>query len=162
MKIKTTAGAMKGALLLSLLGTIVFCKTVPEAAMLDTSAITALIQAQSAGLSPNNDGLQDSIDFQLYAEQAESVKSWTVEIIHGTKGIQRTFSGRSDLPGLLSWDGQSRSGRAPEGPYSAALTLEYANGSAPVSAQSARFNLDISPPAIRVQISPVPFSPDPG
>lgn len=148
------------SLFLILVVAILSCKTAPQTATLDTSKITTLIQVQSTGLSPNNDGFDDSIEFQLYTERRQDLKSWMVAIAHTVIGTQKVFSGKADLPEFLSWDGMARTGRAPEGLYTATMRLDYVNGSRSVTAKSAPFRLDVTPPAVRVSLSPVPFSPD--
>jgi outer membrane protein OmpA-like peptidoglycan-associated protein len=159
MKATRSQRLVRAAVFAAALVAVYACKTAP-ATVLDTGGFNALIQAQSGGLSPNGDGASDTIEFYLLAEPEEPLTSWRVDMTEAQKGIQKTFSGSSKLPASIVWNGTARAIAAPEGLYTAELTLEYAKGSAPVTARSAPFRLDLTAPAVSVKLAPLPFSPD--
>jgi len=87
---RTMARITAAPILIGLLAVVRGCKSAPEAAQpLDTSGFAAPVQAESAGLSPNGDGVADAIEFYLLAEQQELLQSWRLEISEAQKGIQR-------------------------------------------------------------------------
>ena len=62
--------------------------------------------------------------------------------------VRKSWSGDAKyLPASLTWDGKGDSGTmAPEGTYTAKLSIEYASKYQPASAESKSFVLDIAPP----------------
>jgi hypothetical protein len=120
----------------------------------------SLIQTEVSGFSPAADNGRNSIDFSLFFENADAIKSWKVEIA-GDSGTQKTFTGTGgSLPATLSWDGRADSGAiAPEGKYVAALSIDYGDAFKPGMAQSRPFVLDITPPAGSLSLAPALFAP---
>ncbi|MGO8693656.1 MAG: OmpA family protein [Rectinemataceae bacterium] len=124
------------------------------------NAGTSLIRTESPGFSPLADNGRTSIEFSLVFAKSDSVKSWQVRIA-GSNGVQRSFSGSgSKLPSTLSWDGTNASGGpAPEGSYTAALSVDYGDAYAPGSASSKAFVLDRTPPTVAIGLNPPVFGP---
>jgi outer membrane protein OmpA-like peptidoglycan-associated protein/flagellar hook assembly protein FlgD len=118
------------------------------------------IQTEQPGLAPNGDKEHATIDFALVFANREAIKSWKAEMTTGS-GPQKQWSGDAKtLPSTLSWDGHSEAGSlAPEGTYTAKLTVDYGTGS-PATAQSSSFILDISAPTGGVTFNPGQFTPD--
>ena len=116
----------------------------------------------TTGFSPNGDKTMDTMDFTLGFGNREAVVSWKLEIQGGERGPQRSWSGSgSPLPESLSWDGRDEKGEfAPEGRYTALLSIDYGKRYAAESARSPSFILDVSAPSLVVSSSPALFSPD--
>ena len=91
----------------------------------------------------------------------ESVSSWKLEILDSSQNAQKTFSGDgSNLPMTVSWDGKNDSGSlAPEGKYTARLSVDYGSAFKPGSTTSNPFVLDITPPTGSITLSDPLFSP---
>jgi hypothetical protein len=75
---------------------------------------------------------------------------------------EKSFKGiGAKLPSVLTWDGKTDNGSyAPEGSYTAMLSLDYGVAYAPVSVESKPFVLDLSPPTGEISLSTELFSPD--
>jgi flagellar hook assembly protein FlgD len=120
------------------------------------------IEALSGGLAPTGDGSHETIAFELAAGNAESVESWEVGIVSEDNIIEKTFKGGGKkLPPRLEWDGKIDNGSfAPEGRYSAMLTVSYGMTYAPVLVETRKFVLDLTPPSGTIALSSALFSPD--
>ena len=119
------------------------------------------IQTEQTGLAPNGDKTHQTMDFSLVFANRDAIKTWKVEMATGS-GPQKQWSGDAkNLPSTLSWDGKSESGSlAPEGNYTAKLTVDYGSGTPVATAESSSFVLDITPPTGSVSFNPQQFSPD--
>ncbi len=119
------------------------------------------IQTEQTGLAPNGDKTHQTMDFSLVFANRDAIKTWKVEMATGA-GPQKQWSGDAkNLPSTLSWDGKSESGSlAPEGNYTAKLTVDYGSGTPVATAESSSFVLDITPPTGSVSFNPQQFSPD--
>ncbi len=115
----------------------------------------------TAGFSPNGDQVADTMQLALSFGQPAAVVSWKVAISEAGMGVQYTFTGdRASLPKTLSWDGKTDKGAiAPEGTYTATLSIDYGTVFAPASATSTPFELDVTPPTGSIRLSSTLFSP---
>ncbi|HUI69807.1 MAG TPA: hypothetical protein VL354_04755, partial [Spirochaetia bacterium] len=119
------------------------------------------IETEQAGLAPKGDKAHSTIDFSLAFGNSKAIVSWKVEMVTGA-GAQKQWSGDAkSLPSSLSWDGTSESGSlAPEGTYTARLTVDYGKDVPSVTAESNTFILDMTPPTGSVSFNPQQFKPD--
>ena len=146
-------GAGGAALLIvALLG----CQTKPALVAPAESAI----QVEKSGFSPAGAAGQNSIDVSLLFGNGDAIKSWKVELTSGGKA-QKSWSGDAKyLPASLTWDGKSDAGAmAPEGTYTAKLSIDYSSKYQSVSQESKSFVLDISPPTGSISMDPAQFTP---
>jgi flagellar motor protein MotB len=130
------------------------------------------VQPWTSGFSPNGDKVMDEMGFSLDFGQRASVRSWRLDIVHESKGLVTSFRGSApDLPSSLAWNGKTFSGEAssqalpstaPEGRYTATLTVDYGSDFCPALARSAPFVLELSPPSLSLSASTKLFSPDAG
>ena len=120
------------------------------------------IEALSAGFAPTGDGSEGTIGFKLAAGNPDSVGSWKVDIVDEGNAVVKSFKGEGkQVPAQLVWDGKiDNGGYAPEGRYSAMLSLDYGVAFAPVSVETRPFVLDLTPPAGTIGLSAELFSPD--
>ncbi len=147
-------GASGVALLL--LVVLLGCQTKPALVAPAESAI----QVEKSGFSPAGAAGQNSIDISVLYGNGDAIKSWKVELTSGGKA-QKSWSGDSKyLPATLTWDGKSDTGSmAPEGTYTAKLSIDYASKYQSASEQSKSFVLDISPPTGSISMDPAQFTP---
>ena len=112
------------------------------------------IVAQAKGFSPKAES-PGKMDFALAIGNPEALRNWKVELVTAT-GAQKTFSGTAGkVPSSLSWDGRNEAGAlAPEGKYTAVLSVDYASTYRSAKASSSSFVLDITPPSGRLLVSP--------
>jgi len=103
-----------------------------------------------------------TIDFSLSFSNLDSIKGWKVELLTGNASQKQWSGDATSLPQTLTWDGHSDAGTlAPEGTYTARLSVDYGMGS-PAIAQSPTFILDVSPPTGTVAFNPLEFTPGDG
>jgi flagellar hook assembly protein FlgD len=152
---KRYIGAVGGAALL--LVVVLGCQTTKPA--LATPA-ESTIAAEKSGFSPAGAAGQNSIELSLLFGNAEAINTWKVELSSNGK-VWKTWSGDAKyLPASLTWDGKSDAGTlAPEGTYTARLSIEYTVKYEPASVQSGSFVLDISPPTGSITAAPSQFTP---
>jgi outer membrane protein OmpA-like peptidoglycan-associated protein/flagellar hook assembly protein FlgD len=119
------------------------------------------ISARTMGFAPTGDGSIPSMDFNLSVGDSAAVKSWKVDIIKDNI-VEKSIAGTSvKLPSTLSWDGKIDGGAyAPEGSYTATLSVNYGVDFAPVSVETTPFMLDLTPPTGSISLSTDLFSPD--
>jgi flagellar hook assembly protein FlgD len=121
---------------------------------------TSIIETDRRGFSPTSDRGGGVIDFSMKIGNREAALSWAVEIA-GPGGARRSFAGSAaNAPSSLSWDGRDNSGKpAPEGSYSARLTVDYGRSYMAAQARTKDFILALSPPDCRLSASPEAFVP---
>ena len=122
---------------------------------------TFAVTPVTAGFSPNGDKILDTEKLSLAYGPIDSVKSWKLEIMDSNEGVQRVFTGDgTNPPQAVSWDGKNDAGvLAPEGSYTARLSVDYGNAYAPGTTASSPFVLDITPPSGSISLSAPLFSP---
>ncbi len=126
----------------------------------DTKPTPVYITAAENGLSPNGDGVMDTMSFGTIVGLRDGIKSWKVSM-SSSAGTQKEFAGSSPVPQSLVWDGKDASGTklAPDGSYTAVLQVEYYKGNL-AEARTAPFLLNVAPPKVDIALQGLPFSPD--
>ncbi len=128
--------------------------------VVDTKKTSAFVTVDSPGFSPNADGNRDEIEFTLYLNLLEGLESWRLQLRDQGGSVRKTFSGTTmKSPQRIQWNGRADAGDVVEGVYTAEFEAVYAKGNQP-TAKSSPFVLDVTPPAAKVSLSPIPFSPD--
>lgn len=114
--------------------------------------------------SPNADNFKDVAKLSLSVKSFNKIKEWQLKIFdkirdEGAKP-QRIFFGRGDVPGSLTWKGDSDDKRAlPDGEYEYILAvLDEAGNSVSTPAQLIR--IDTTKPTLKISVSPTLFSPN--
>lgn len=129
----------------------------------DTREPTVRLEAGSTGFSPNSNGIQDVLRFDLSVEYPEAVASWQLDILESDGARVMRYGGGEDtpIPDTVQWPGTTENGDpAPEGSYRATLTVSYVKGNRPVARTDGTFALDRSAPTVSASISPTLFTPD--
>jgi flagellar hook assembly protein FlgD/outer membrane protein OmpA-like peptidoglycan-associated protein len=116
----------------------------------------ASVTPSAEGFSPNGDGVMDSISFAIDIKDSANLSGGGLEMVHESRGSLASLAAPAELklPLKLTWDGRG----APEGRYTAVLKLKYRNGSEQ-SFSSKTFRLKTTPPQVRLEVRPQPFSP---
>jgi len=125
---------------------------------IDTTPTTIFVVVDKEAISPNNDGIEDSLEIQTIINNDEGLINWYLEITHELGEVIKTFQG-TGIPEKVIWNGRDESENVVEGRYTAVLRAEYEKGNKPTS-NSLPFVVDISPPKVGIDMRPVPFSPD--
>lgn len=131
------------------------CQTAKPVALQES-----MIQAESAGFSPRADRGHNNIEFSVAIGNRDLVQGWKVQIA-AANGAVKTFSGdSSNLPSVsLTWDGNDDYGiSAPEGNYTANLSLDYGKKAPAVSVYSNTFVLDLTSPSAALSADPTAFT----
>jgi flagellar hook assembly protein FlgD len=119
------------------------------------------VQAGAAGFSPKSESAARAMDLLLTFGDPSKVKSWRLAVESADKGVQKTFSGESgNLPRSVSWDGKADAGGyAPDGTYTASLSVDYGANVSSMPVHSRPFILDVTPPSGSIAPSEPLFSP---
>ena len=105
-----------------------------------------------AYFSPNDDGTKDNMIFNLSVPVREGISNWELQIKNFSGEVLRRYTGTSNIPARLEFDGRDNMRRLlPEDMYSATLLVSYRNGYNS-TANSPTFSLDITPPWASVRI----------
>ena len=128
---------------------------------IDTRPTPVYVTVGANGFSPNGDGFKDTIGFSTLLTLKDGVKSWKLSMLEATAGEQQLFNGTAPVPSSVTWDGKDKSGlkTAPDGLYTAVLTVEYAKGNV-ATAKSTPYRLAVTPPKVDLTLDGIPFSPD--
>jgi len=144
---------VSAALVVALLG----CQTTKPALV---APAESAIQVEKSGFSPSGAAGSNSIDISILFGNGDAIKSWKVELASsGT--AHKTWTGDAKyLPASLTWGGKSDSGTmAPDGTYTAKLSIDYAAKYQSVSVESKTFVLDVTPPTGTISMDPAQFIP---
>jgi flagellar hook assembly protein FlgD len=128
---------------------------------LDNSDTELILSVAPEAFSPNGDGVQDTVRFNLTSKSESGIVEYLLAITDASGKTARTFTGTSGLPPSIVWDGKTDGGTpAPESSYQARLSATARNGS--VSTVSAGpITLDLTPPAAVITSSYLLFDPEP-
>ncbi len=133
--------------------------TQPVSIRLESAPFAATVVADRAVFSAKaGDG---RVRFRLKTERGDRVVSYRLEVRNtASRSVVRQFEGIAVLPAALAWDGRDEFGSvAPDGDYVAGLSVLF-DGGARVSAESAAFSLDSTPPRAVVGLGQSVFSPN--
>lgn len=116
--------------------------------------------------SPNGNGKNDTISFAVKipvpdVKSVNQLDEWAIKITDANGKAVKTYSGSSNPPDKVTFDGKTDSGAdAPEGKYQAVVTAHYTNGYTPDVVKSPEFTLDKTPPVAKIKANNTTFSPD--
>jgi len=102
--------------------------------VVDAAQKNVSLRIDPSAFSPNDDGVKDVTYININAPKPDSLVSYAVFDLSGTKAGQgqmpvRSWKGTTDIKSQYRWDGMTDIGlKVPDGTYSVYLSLEYANG----------------------------------
>jgi flagellar hook assembly protein FlgD/outer membrane protein OmpA-like peptidoglycan-associated protein len=130
-----------------------------ERIVVNTTATPAAVSIDDAAFSPNGDGVKDTLGLTLGVPVTAGMEKWTLAVQDSAGKAKRIFTGSDQIPARMDFDGRDEAGTAlPEGQYTAALSLSYANGHDP-SAVSPPFVIDVTAPSAAASSDFTVFSP---
>lgn len=111
--------------------------------------------------SPNNDGTNDIVDFDLIYTDKENVVGWDFTIqSYNDKIVLRKISGDKDIKDKIVWDGKTdKNSFVAEGQYTGKLEIRYFNGNIS-KGESLPLTVDLTPPSSDIKTELAVFSPD--
>ena len=128
--------------------------------VVDTRPTPVFLTMGADGFSPNGDGVADTITINARVGLNDGITAWKLEILGDSQAIRKTVEGKGAVPAQFVWDGTNDKGStAPDGRYTARLSVSYDKGNRPV-ANSTAFILEAGPPQVALELTPQPFSPD--
>ncbi len=129
--------------------------------VIDTVESPVKVSWENGIFSPNNDGENDSVKFDLTYTEKENIVGWTFAVIsQKDKNVLKTFSGQKDIKDSIIWDGKSdKNVFAEEGLYTGKLEIKYFNGNLS-KGESLPVVVDLTPPESQSTTEISIFSPD--
>ncbi|MBN2534939.1 MAG: gliding motility-associated C-terminal domain-containing protein [Spirochaetales bacterium] len=131
-----------------------------ENIIINTQATPINITIGISEFSPDGDGIQDKLRFNLDIPVRTGLESWSLKVMNADGNDMRTFKGSAEIPDYIDFDGKDMQGMTlAETPYMGFLELKYVNGNNP-TATSPEFVIDITSPRATVQADEQIFSPN--
>ena len=130
-----------------------------ENIVLDLTLTSIELVIDNPAISPDGNGIKDSMI--IYMDQAvkEGINSWEWQIRKDDSTVYWRVSGNGTVPEEVFFDGTDSSGNPmPEGNYNFIYIVNYENGNRPTASES--LVIDVSVPEISVTIANPVFSPD--
>ncbi|MBI9104355.1 MAG: OmpA family protein [Spirochaetales bacterium] len=128
--------------------------------IIDTVATPVSVVSRSISFSPNGDGVNDFMEFDLQPQIADGIIGWNYKILDSNSNEVVVFEGNEFIPSSLTWQGEDTNGRVVEGKFQGKLEVEYEKGNLNSSELVNPFTLDLTAPVITSSVFPLPFSPD--
>lgn len=133
----------------------------------DTRATPIGLEIDGSVVTPNEDGVDDTVAIRPTVEVADGIEEFHLEIRNERGQIVRSTYLREPFS-LFEWPGENNVGQTvAEGSYTVDFRVIYQNGNRPRISGAGPILVDLStarepttPPNIRMTLSPVPFSPD--
>jgi flagellar hook assembly protein FlgD/outer membrane protein OmpA-like peptidoglycan-associated protein len=119
------------------------------------------VSLSDAYLSPNGDGVKDTVSLNFDVPVKEGITGWKLAVRDtAANGLKRTFSGVSPAPINIDYDGRDDTrSLLPEGSYQAEFSVSYRNGFVSTDT-SPPFTIDITAPQVSVRAGYEAFSPN--
>ncbi len=127
--------------------------------VLDNTNTKVAIVVKDPYFSPNGDGVKDTDEVFFDEVVKTGITGWRWNIADNNGKIYMEKQGAGEPPVSVVLDGTDSSGNPmPEGMYTVNFVVTYLNGNKPSASET--FNIDVTPPVIRVTDSNPVFSPD--
>jgi outer membrane protein OmpA-like peptidoglycan-associated protein/flagellar hook assembly protein FlgD len=126
----------------------------------DQRQVQIFVTASETGISPNGDGIKDTVNFNLIVKLREGIDAWRFALVDKTGTERSVFSGKgNDVPTKIVWDGRDSSGAVVQGEYTGVFTVDYLKGDH-AEARTGKIFVGIDGPKAQVSLTPDVFSPD--
>jgi len=113
--------------------------------------------------SPDDDGLNDTVSFEVNASSREGITEWRMEIRSKEDELVKAFSDRElgpALPTQITWDGTDETGTVTaDALYTTFLSVQYDTGNNPIS-RPKDIKLDTTSPSIELYVPDLYISPN--
>jgi outer membrane protein OmpA-like peptidoglycan-associated protein len=127
--------------------------------ILDSREAGAFITSSVSAIAPDKDQSANMVNFAIRLLLNDGIENWKLELKDETGSVRRTFSGNSQVPSVIGWNGLDEQGRIHEALYTPELTVNYTRGDI-VKAASSTVLVDVTGPVLTVVTAPEYFSPD--
>lgn len=130
-----------------------------EGIILDLTFTPVAVLIDNPAISPDGDGIKDSMTVYLDVDEKEGIEFWEWQIRNENSTVYWQVSGDGEVPGEVYFDGTDSEGNpVPEGNYNFIYKVYYENGNKPTLLEP--FVIDVSAPEISVSITNPIFSPN--
>jgi flagellar hook assembly protein FlgD/outer membrane protein OmpA-like peptidoglycan-associated protein len=131
-----------------------------ENIIINTIQTPIVLTVGDSHMSPNSDGIKDSMVLNADIPVKTGVQTWTMAIKNSRDETVRVFQGSDRVDERIIFDGRSDSNQLlPEGEYYGFLDVRYINGNNPTST-TPTFVIDITAPSVRLSSDINIFSPN--
>lgn len=128
--------------------------------IISTEATPININIDNSYISPNKDGVDDTIHMKFDIPVTRNIEKWNLKILDKDEKTVRQISGSAQVPEAIDFDGMDDSGKVlKEGTYKGVLNVLYVNGNNP-SATTPEFIVDLTPPQAKITADYSIFSPN--
>ncbi len=130
-----------------------------EGITLDLTVTPIAVLIDNPAISPDGNGVKDSMIVYLDINETEGLEFWEWQIRHENSTVYWQVSGDGEVPEEVFFDGTDSEGSPmPEGNYSFIYKVYYENGNKPTVLEP--FVIDVTPPEISVSVTNPIFSPN--
>ncbi|MFH1352702.1 MAG: OmpA family protein [bacterium] len=92
--------------------------------VVDNSPPAASLEVSTTVISPDSDGKSDAVTLRVEASDLTGIGRWQLKITGEKDSLVRFYSGKSEVPSEIVWDGKDSNGKVvPNGDYFARLIL---------------------------------------
>ncbi|RLW68220.1 MAG: hypothetical protein B6D68_04130 [spirochete symbiont of Stewartia floridana] len=126
---------------------------------IDTAPTAVYLTAKEGYIKAGETDSEKMQSFTVVIPNNEGISSWqfVIEDEEGRGVISK--SGKHPVPGSFKWNGVDDGGKPIEGVFKGVLNVVYEKGARP-RGETRPFISDGSPPVVRIEMQPQPFSPD--
>jgi outer membrane protein OmpA-like peptidoglycan-associated protein len=111
--------------------------------MADTGPDSGYIAAFPPIFSPDQDGVDDTVEIALFDIRRDRVKAWTLTVFSPDGTAFRTMRGDGPPPERIAWDGSSDSGAAVEPGEDFSISLELRSANAASTTYTGSATIDV-------------------
>ncbi len=130
-----------------------------EGIVLDLTITPIAILIDNPAISPDGNGVKDSMTVYLEVNETEGLEFWEWQIRNENSDVYWQVSGDGEMPEEVYFDGTDSEGAPmPEGNYSFIYKVYYKNGNKPTVLEP--FIIDVTAPEISVSVTNPIFSPN--
>ena len=129
--------------------------------IISTMSTPVAVLINRGSFSPDNNGVNDSLDFIFNVPVKRGISAWVFDILDRDGYIVNSFEGYEDIPDYFTFYGLSSDKKfLPEdSSYRGRLHIVYKNGNMP-EAFSPDFEIDVTPPSVKIDSEYKVFSPN--
>jgi len=127
--------------------------------ILDSREAGAFLTSSAAAVKPEANQSSALVNFSIRLLLTDGIDTWKLELKDESGAVFRTFSGGSQVPSVLGWNGLNEQGQIREGIFTPQLTVNYTRGDI-VTAAATNVLVDVSGPQLTFSSTPEYFSPD--
>ena len=130
-----------------------------EGIILDLTVTPIAVLIDNPAISPDGNGVKDSMTVYLDLSETEGIEFWEWQIRHENTTVYWQVSGDGAVPEEVDFDGTDSEGNPmPEGNYNFIYKVYYENGNKPTALEP--FVIDVTAPEISVSVTNPVFSPN--